>query len=340
MRISVAIAVRNGERYLQPLLDSLLRQTAAPFEVVVAEDASEDATPAILEAFAADAPFPVRIERFPERRGHVEGFLHAARLCEGDAVAFCDADDVWRDEKLEVCGRELGRTGAALVMHTARAVDADLRDLGYDWPVVGPTRTVPPLGLTGLGVHAPTMAMVFPRNLLDRADFETRPPSRYGLGRRMLNDEWVIFLAGVLGPIRLLNEALVLYRRHGENDSAGPLVARRERTLRPAVGNYRGAAEHTRACAEYLDSATSDDPAVAARLAAGARHYRRAAENWERRVALYRATDRRSRVRAVRRLLGAGAYGARPAGGFGRAALAKDVAAGVGLRLTGTADDD
>ncbi len=336
MDVSVAIAVRNGERYLEPLLASLRRQTAPPCEVVVVDDASTDTTPALLEAFAASAPFPVRVDRFPERRGHVEGFIHASRLCRGEAIASCDADDVWREDKLEACARAL-RPGVTLVMHTARVVDAALADLGYEWPDVGPTRLVPPLALTGLDVHAPTMAMVYRREVVDAAPFATRPPSRYGLGRQMLNDEWILFLAGVLGSIRLLAEPLVLYRRHGANDSAGPLVAPRRHTLRPALENYRGAAEHTRACAEYLEAAAGADPATAARFAAGARHYRRVAENWAVRAALYQAAGRRDRVRALGRLLRAGAYSPRAPGGFGRPALAKDALAGVALGSTAPA---
>src|SRR2546423_1792684 len=52
------MATRNAERYLGPLLESLARQTRAPAELVVHDDASEDGTVAMLEAFAARAPFP------------------------------------------------------------------------------------------------------------------------------------------------------------------------------------------------------------------------------------------------------------------------------------------
>ena len=332
------MAVRNGERYLQPLLDSLLRQTRAPLELVVTEDASEDSTPAMLDAFAAAAPFPVRVERLAERGGHVEGFMRAVRRCRGEIVAFCDGDDVWRDEKLEVCGREMEQAGASVVLHSARVVDGELVDLGYDWPPVGPTRTVPPLGLTALDVAAPSMALLFRRDLLDVADFDARPPSRYGHGWRMLNDEWVIFLGGVVGPIRLLADPLVLYRRHGANDSLGPLAPGRRSTLRPAVGDYRRAAEHTAGCADYLEGAVATSPAYADRLAAGADHYRRASRNWALRASLYEAGSRRARARAMRRLVADGGYAPRSTGAFGRAALGKDLAAGVALRLHGSDD--
>lgn len=327
MLISVALATHNAERYLGPLLESLAQQSLPPHELVVCDDASGDSTVDRIEAFARSAPFPVRLERRGEWRGHVATFMDAAHLCRGDAVAFCDADDVWLHSKLETCARELEGSGATLVLHSTRVVDRELRDLGRLWPTIAATETVPPLGVSGLDLDAPGMAMLVRRGVLDAASFDARPPSRYGLGRLMLHDEWVFFLAGVLGPVRLVAEPLLLYRQHESNDSGGWVRRHRRLTLRPAFGDYRRAAEHTAACAEYLEMTVPVDEAAAARLTAGARAYRRMAANWATRVSLYEASDRRCRARLLRHLIEAGAYRARSGGGFGRAALGKDVAA-------------
>ena len=327
------MATRNSERYLRPLLDSLARQTHAPCELVVRDDASEDSTPRLLEEFARSAPFPVRLERFERRRGPVDAVLAAAGDCRGDAVAFCDADDVWLEGKLSTCARELEDTGAQLVLHTVRLVDAGLNDLGRSWPAIPGTRIVPPLGLTGLEVDGPGIAIVFRRALLSVADAERRPPSKYDVAAGMFHDEWSLFLAGVLGSIRLLSEPLVLYRQHGENASGGPADRRRDLTLRPAMDDYRRGAEHTAACAEYLERTRTEDPAIAERLAAGARAYSRMAESWRMRASLYEAADRRSRARLLRRLLAMRAYRSRIEGGFGGRALGKDLLAGVAMRI-------
>jgi glycosyltransferase involved in cell wall biosynthesis len=333
MRISVAMAVHDAERYLPELLASLARQTALPHELVVYDDASRDSTPRLLEAFRADAPFPVHIERHAEHRGHVAGFLRAAELCRGDAIAYCDGDDVWRDHKLELCGRALERTGAALVLHSTLVVDAELRDLGRTWPAIDATRTVPPLGLTGLDIDAPGMAMVFRRDVLEADTGARRPSSRYGPEKEMLHDEWTLFLAGALGPVHLLAEPLVLYRQHEANDSGGWLRRQRRQTLEPATDDYRKAADHTSSCARFLKHAAHDLPALADRLEAAAGHYERTSESWELRLSLYGTERRRERFRLLRRLLAAHAYRRRAAGGFGRAALVKDLAGGLILRV-------
>jgi glycosyltransferase involved in cell wall biosynthesis len=332
LRISVALTTYNGERFLEELLASLARQTRLPDELVVHDDASDDATLDILEAFAERAPFEVRIERAPKRRGHVAGFLRAARDCTGELVAFCDNDDVWLDEKLEVCHERVQQTGAHLVVHTVRVVDAALGELAPRWPAIDRPGVIPPLGLTGVAVDAPGMAMVFRRDLLDVLDPADRPPSRYVAGARMLHDEWVLFAAGAVGSIALIPEPLLLYRQHERNIS-GWFERDRDVNFEPATADYRAAAEYFASCAGYLDVAVVDDSEAAARVAAAAAHYRRASANWRLRLALYHARDRRTRARILRQLLAAGAYGPRTAGAFGRAALGKDALGGLGLAI-------
>ena len=57
--VSIVLATFNGERYLEPLLESLADQTIAPRELVVGDDGSQDRTPEIVSEFARRAPFPV-----------------------------------------------------------------------------------------------------------------------------------------------------------------------------------------------------------------------------------------------------------------------------------------
>jgi glycosyltransferase involved in cell wall biosynthesis len=330
MRISVAMTTRDSQRFLEPALASLAGQIRPPDELVVHDDASRDATVPMLEEFARRAPFLVRIERAPQQRGFVEGFVRAARASSGDLVAFCDADDVWLEQKLEVCGAALERSGAQVALHTVRVVGADLSEIASRWPAIDAPRVVPPLGLTGLGVEAPGMAMVFRRELLDLFDFADRPHSRFDPTRPMLHDEWTLFTAGVVGTVALIDEPLVLYRQH-EDNLTGWVRRDRQRTLEPALDDYRRAYEHCAACADYLERAHAGDHQTATRVAAGAAHYREAADNWRLRLSLYGAHRRLTRARIIGRLVAAGAYGQLSARNFGRAALGKDLVAGLAL---------
>jgi glycosyltransferase involved in cell wall biosynthesis len=336
VRTSVVLATCDSGRYLGELLESLRLQTEPPLELVVEDDASKDETPALLVDFAERAPFPVRCEFRGERVGHVRAFERGARRANGDAIAFCDHDDVWSPRKLAVCARELERTGAVLALHTARVVDDDLNDLGRDWPPVGRARVIPPLGLIGLDIDTPGLAMVFRRDLLDVFDFASRPHSRYVREAQMMHDEWLTFIAGVLGSIAVVPEPLVRYRQHGSNVS-GWVRRQRNTTLQPAAQDYENAADYLDGCAAYLEVASASAGPNASAITVGAAGYRRAARRWALRAALYRTPGRGPRARMLGRLLATRAYGDRAAGGFGHASLVKDVAAGLAFHVSAQA---
>jgi glycosyltransferase involved in cell wall biosynthesis len=101
--ISVAIATRNYGRYLARALESVFRchnPTPAPIQVVVADDASTDETPAVLAAF--HRRFPDNLEIVSLRMSAGVGAAKNAALdrCRGRIIALLDADDEFLPEKL------------------------------------------------------------------------------------------------------------------------------------------------------------------------------------------------------------------------------------------------
>jgi glycosyltransferase involved in cell wall biosynthesis len=99
-RLSIALATFNGSEYLAEQLDSFVKQTRLPDELVACDDGSTDGTLEQLEAFARQAPFEIKIFRNSERVGPTANFARAIASCEGDLIALSDQDDVWLPEKL------------------------------------------------------------------------------------------------------------------------------------------------------------------------------------------------------------------------------------------------
>ena len=83
----------NGGPYLREQLDSIAAQTHLPDELVVCDDDSTDRTVAILEDFAATAPFPVRVYVNPKNLGTAKNFERAIGLATGEVIALADQDD-------------------------------------------------------------------------------------------------------------------------------------------------------------------------------------------------------------------------------------------------------
>ncbi|OOZ44783.1 glycosyltransferase [Solemya velum gill symbiont] len=100
MRISIAMATYNGAQHLHEQLDSIIRQTRAPDELVICDDGSTDETKKILDSFRQHAPFSVQLHSNKYNLGHARNFEKALSLCNGDIIFLSDQDDVWFPDKL------------------------------------------------------------------------------------------------------------------------------------------------------------------------------------------------------------------------------------------------
>lgn len=130
--VSVLLAVHNGERHLRTALDSVLRQTFADFELVLVDDASSDATHAIVESY--DDP-RIRVLVNDENLGLTRSLNVGLAAARGRYVARLDADDVSHPDRLALQVAYLDRhPEVALLASAYTRIDDDGRDCG-DRPV-------------------------------------------------------------------------------------------------------------------------------------------------------------------------------------------------------------
>jgi glycosyltransferase involved in cell wall biosynthesis len=94
--VSCIVPVRNGERYLAETLDSILAQTYAPLDVIVVDNQSTDGTAAIASQYASRVRTVVNAGPTDPATGRNVGLEVAA----GSFIAYLDADDLWRPNKI------------------------------------------------------------------------------------------------------------------------------------------------------------------------------------------------------------------------------------------------
>jgi glycosyltransferase involved in cell wall biosynthesis len=100
--ISVIIPVYNGEAFIARAVDSALAQDFSDFEVIVVDDGSTDSTGLILSKYGDK----IRLVR-QDNRGQPAALNRAAAIAHGEYLAFLDADDWWREDKLTLTHRAL-----------------------------------------------------------------------------------------------------------------------------------------------------------------------------------------------------------------------------------------
>lgn len=98
-QVSVLMPVRNGERFLDEAVGSVLAQTFRDFELVVVDDGSTDSTPERLAAWVERDP-RVRLLSAPPS-DYVHALHTAVEAARSPLLARLDADDVARPLRLE-----------------------------------------------------------------------------------------------------------------------------------------------------------------------------------------------------------------------------------------------
>ncbi|MEX2612059.1 MAG: glycosyltransferase [Gaiellaceae bacterium] len=116
--VTVLLAVSNGERYLETALESVLRQTVSDLDLLVVDDGSTDATPAILKGIRDSR---MRVLRSEDRQGLASALNRGLDDARGRYVARLDADDVAFPHRLErqlrrmVSGSPVAVVGSAVM---------------------------------------------------------------------------------------------------------------------------------------------------------------------------------------------------------------------------------
>jgi GT2 family glycosyltransferase len=123
--VCVVVVHYEQDRALARVLHALGRQSALPFEIVVADDGSR--TPPVLP----DLPVPARVVTQPDLGFRAAAARNAgARVCRGDILVFLDADTTPEETCLAQLTRRVGRCRDVLAVGRRR--HADLSHLPVD----------------------------------------------------------------------------------------------------------------------------------------------------------------------------------------------------------------
>jgi hypothetical protein len=130
--VSIGFPVYNGERYMAQALDSLLGQELTDFELIISDNASEDATREIALDYAARDD-RVRYHRNERNLGLARNFNRVFELSSGKYFKWAAHDDWHGKESLRVCVDVLERDPSAVLCATAVAIVDEAGRVFSEW---------------------------------------------------------------------------------------------------------------------------------------------------------------------------------------------------------------
>jgi len=101
-RVSIGVAVYNGERFLPQTLASLLAQTYRDFELIICDNCSADRTEQICRSYM-ERDARIRYHRNATNIGAPRNFNRAFELSQGEYFKWSGADDLCAPEMIERC---------------------------------------------------------------------------------------------------------------------------------------------------------------------------------------------------------------------------------------------
>lgn len=208
-KVLVLMASYNGEKYIDAQLNSLFAQEGVEVELLVRDDGSTDSTRDILDRWGKTHPVSWYTG------GHLGakyGFLElVTKATKSDAnyFAFCDQDDVWDKDKLQIALSYL-QTAApeqpALYYCGQKLVDADLQPLSVHR--LNARRTMAARFVFG---DIAGCTGVFNRALAEAV-------AAYKPEYMRMHDLWIMKVCCAIGGQVFVDpEAHIAYRQHGNN---------------------------------------------------------------------------------------------------------------------------
>jgi glycosyltransferase involved in cell wall biosynthesis len=229
--VSVLLAVRDGEDYLESALRSVMDQTLRDIEIVVVDDASTDGTPALLQRLAAQDG-RLRVLRLEANRGLAGALNHGLDHARGPLIARMDHDDLSLPRRLEAQKAYLDRhPDVTLVGTSLEWIDAEGRTLrrwvrGRDPHAVA--------WQLRFGVHVSHPTWMFRRAGPDGE------PLRYDPAVRVAQDyDFASRLVRAGGRIACLPDVLLRYRLHPGSVSSNKAAAQRTAAGRTCEEHHR-----------------------------------------------------------------------------------------------------
>lgn len=208
IRISVAMATYNGEKYLKEQLESILVNLKENDELIISDDGSTDGTREIIYKYLENDN---RIKLFDgPKNGVKQNFANAINKCSGEYIFLADQDDIWYDNKVEeVLNVFKADMDVTLVVHNCKIVNEKLEELDknffeYRKSGIGIFKNI--LKNTYIGC-----CMAFKKEMKNKIlpipkDIE-------------MHDQWIGILNEKYGNSFFLNKELLMYRRHENNVS-------------------------------------------------------------------------------------------------------------------------
>lgn len=211
MKVAILLSTYNGEKYLVDQINSIRKQTFKDWNLFIRDDGSTDKTLNIINRLTRKDNRIFFIDDKEKHLGPMKSFIKLLNDVDADYYFFCDQDDYWLSNKLELMLNAINKNNnvSQLLYCGLKCVDKNLNPINNDFEdllgkINGKSRFI--------GNDMPGCVMLFNKKTRDLVVKYTNDYKDI-----VMHDWWIALVAQVFGQIEFLDKPLILYRQHGDN---------------------------------------------------------------------------------------------------------------------------
>ncbi|QPS70932.1 glycosyltransferase family 2 protein [Lactococcus garvieae] len=209
MKVNILMSTYNGEKYVGQQIESIQKQTFTEWNLLVRDDGSKDKTCDIVNSYAQNDK---RIQLFQaENKGVIESFYDLAKSSQADYYFFCDQDDFWLSDKMQIVLDEASKHDN----EKAKLYYTDLKIVNKDLQVLNESM------IRSQSNHANTKLV---QELTENSVTGCTMVANHALielwkntSDIIMHDWYLALLAAAQDGLIYIDQATILYRQHDSN---------------------------------------------------------------------------------------------------------------------------
>lgn len=207
-QITILLASYNGEAYIEQQILSLLAQTYKDWVLYIRDDGSFDKTVDIIEKYVKLDDRIILVKDSLGGLGCSKNFLSLLKYSQTEFTIFCDQDDIWLENKLEVLVNEIiKRDNTIPQLVYSKSYTYNPEENINNIEVISPVYNLQSFMFRAGGIQG--CASIFNSKLKELILIYK--------GYSIMHDFTLTFLALLFGEITLVDCPLTLYRIHSQN---------------------------------------------------------------------------------------------------------------------------
>lgn len=212
--VSILLSVyRPNGTWLEELLISLNNQTYKNLELLIYDDCPDcPVNEADFKKYITN--FSYKIIRGSKNLGSNKAFEELTKQANGDFFAYCDQDDIWENEKIELLLNRIQKENSILVYSDMSIIDKNGENVAYTLKEI-----------------RPRLQYIYGEKLYEKIFFSNciagcsmlvdSGIAKYAIpfSKVTIHDQWICIIASFYGKITFVDKQLVKYRIHGNNQT-------------------------------------------------------------------------------------------------------------------------